>query len=123
MRKPPPEVFGLHFKVIAEACGVSPKTAMRWKTGQSVPPKTALMIIERDLGCFSPAWRGWRIRGEELVSPEGWIITRNDVLATPLMRSQLAIYQAENRALREILDHEEFDEDQPLPSQVTFEVK
>jgi hypothetical protein len=80
-------------------------------------------MLERDLQCFSHAWRGWRIRGEELISPEGWIITRNDVLATPLMRSQLAIYQAENRALREILDAEEFDEDQPLPSQVTFEVK
>jgi hypothetical protein len=26
----------------------------------------------RDLGCVAEEWRGWTVRGPELLSPEGW---------------------------------------------------
>lgn len=58
------------------------------------------MLLAGDLGCFDPAWSGWIVRGGELVSPEGWRIKVNDVLATPLTRAQLSAYQAELRQLK-----------------------
>src|SRR6185437_3757649 len=111
MRERAPELYGIPISEIARICKVSLKTARRWKLGQSVPPKTALMILSGDLGCFDSKWGGWIIRRGELVSPESWCITRNDVLALPLMRSQIAILQSENFKLRAIA--ESFEEDQP----------
>jgi hypothetical protein len=74
------------------------------------------MLLSGDLGIFDPLWAGWIIRDGELVSPEGWRITRNDVLSAPLLRAQVATYQRENRKLRRALDIDEFPEEQPLPS-------
>lgn len=116
MAKVPEELFLLPLKEIARACQVSEKTVTRWRAGTSCPPKTALMIIARDLACFSPDWRRWTIRGEELISPEGWRITMGDVLASPLLRSQLAIYQAENRALKAERDSWGIQQEQPDPA-------
>lgn len=61
----------------------------------------ALLLICGDLKAFDPEWRGWTARGGKLISPEGWEITVGDVLALPLMRQQLAAYQAEIRLQRE----------------------
>lgn len=112
MRARPPELFGIPINQIARACGVSVKTASRWKDGQTVPPAAAMMILARDLGCFDPAWSGWTIRGAMLISPESWEITLHDVLATPLLRQQLATYQAE---LRNMKDAVAGLEEQPAP--------
>jgi len=114
VRKPPSQVNGIPASEIARLCQVDLATARRWKRGASCPPKTALLILEADLGCFDPAWRGWVLRCGNLVSPEGWAITVSDVLSAPLLRAQVAAYQVENRALRGLA--EEFAEDQPLPS-------
>ena len=121
MKKPHSILYGIPISEIARICKVSLKTASRWKAGTICPGYCEVQMLARDLGCFAHAWRGWTIRDEELLSPEGWSITRNDVLAAPLLRAQVAVYQAENRTLRGLA--EEFDEDQPLPAEVTFEVK
>ena len=114
MKKVPEELYGIRISELARICKVSIKTATRWKRGQSVPPETALMVLTGDLGIFSKDWRRWCVRGDALVSPEGWVITSNDVRAAPLLRAQLAVYQAENRQLRKLdLDIEE----QPSPDQ------
>jgi hypothetical protein len=68
------------------------------------------MVIAGDLGFLDPCWRGWTIRDGRLISPEGWEASVGDVLSLPLLRSQLAIYQAELRKLKA----DDF-EDQPLP--------
>lgn len=66
------------------------------------------MILEGNLGCFHNEWKGWHISCEgELVSPEGWRISVGMVLALPLMRQQIALYQAAARVPKL--------EDQPLP--------
>lgn len=117
MVKVPPELYGISIKEIARICAVSEKTAGRWKAGTACPPKTALWILSGDLGYLSPEWRGWVVRGPDLVSPEGWQITIGDVLASPLMRSQLAIYQSENRRLKQELENLEGPpENQPEPA-------
>jgi Phage protein len=56
------------------------------------------MILGNDLGCFDPAWRGWILRGGQLISPEGWEARPGDVLTLPLLRAQIATYQAKERA-------------------------
>ena len=116
MAKVPPQLYGLQIKEIARICAVSEKTAGRWKDGTTCPPRSALMILSRDLGCFAKEWRGWTIRGNELISPENWQITIGDVLASPLLRSQLAIYQAENRALKAERESWGIAEEQPEPA-------
>jgi Phage protein len=71
------------------------------------------LILEADLGMFSKDWKGWRLEGQDLVSPEGWRIARGQVMNVPLMRQQLAAYKAE---LEEKLKAAEPQmEDQPLP--------
>lgn len=104
-------VYGLPAEVVAERAGVDVSTARRWKAGTTRIPKSAQMIIKADLGAFGNAWRGWSIEGEELISPEGWRIGRGAVLNVPLMRQQLAAYQAELRGK----DSTSHLEEQPLP--------
>jgi hypothetical protein len=71
------------------------------------------MILLEDLGCFDPAWKGWRIRDGQLISSEGWTVSSGDVLALPLMCLQIQSYQQDQRieaARVEAL------EEQPLPN-------
>lgn len=114
MRRPPPELFGIPVKEIARICGCSLKTAQRYKAGHTVPGYCELAMLRRDLGCFAAEWRGWTIRGEDLVSPDGWCVNRNDALIVPLMHSQIAALRAKVR------DLEAGDglEDQPEPGEI-----
>lgn len=112
----PPELSFFNISEIARLCEISLKTAQRWKAGQSVPPKSALMVLRRDLGCFHLAWSGWQIREGFLYSPEGWKASTGDVLSIQLTQAQLAAYRTENRALKEALSEVEFEE-QPLPQE------
>jgi hypothetical protein len=104
--------YGITIKEIARICHVDLTTARRWKRGARCPPKMALLLICGDLGAFDPEWRGWQARGGKLISQEGWEITVNDVLALPLMRQQLAAYQAE---LRQIKERVLLMQEQPAP--------
>jgi len=109
-------LYGLPVKEIARICRVSEKTAGRWKAGTICPPKTALMILARDLVCFSEYWRGWTVNGEDLVSPDGWTVNRNDALIVPLMHSQIAALRAQVAQLKAELD--DTIEAQPEPGEL-----
>lgn len=115
MGSPHSTLYGIPVSEIARICRVSLKTAQRWKAGTICPGYCEAAILERDLGCFSDGWRNWIVRGDELISPEGWCIHVNDVLASPLLRQQLAVYQAENRALKAERDAVPELEEQPSP--------
>lgn len=114
MARRSPELYGIPINEIARICHVSLKTAHRWKAGTTCPPKSARFLLLGDLGCLDPAWAGWRVRDGALFSPEGWEITRNDVLATPLHRQQLAAYKAELRQIQARIDRMA---EQPLPTE------
>jgi hypothetical protein len=92
-----PELYGIPINEIARICRVSVKTATRWKNGTTCPPKSACLLLTGDLGCLDPAWEGWRVNKGILYSREGWEITKNDVLAMPLIRAQLEAYKAAER--------------------------
>jgi hypothetical protein len=100
--------YGLPAEEIARRCSVDIATARRWKRGASCPPQTALMILGEDLGCFDPAWKGWRIRKGQLISPEGWGANPGEIMALPLMRLQIQSYQRDQRIVQAM-------DEQPLP--------
>ena len=101
MASPQNPFYGITIKEIARICHVDLTTARRWKRGARCPPKSALLLICADLGCFSAEWSGWRVKGQDLVSPEGWRIARGQVMIVPLMRQQIAAYEVELKRLRE----------------------
>lgn len=113
-------LFARPIKEIARICGVSLRTVRRWRDGTRRPPDTALMLLSRDLGYLDPHWRGWTIRGEHIVSPEHWRVSRNDALSVPLLHQQISVLKAENRRLQEAL--EPSLDDQPLPATWELEV-
>lgn len=106
-------LYGMSAELIAERAGVDVSTARRWKAGTTRLPTAVRLILQADLGCFSTEWAGWRLDGQDLVSPEGWRIARGQVMNVPLMRQQLAAYATELRRLQK--PEEVVIEDQPLP--------
>lgn len=112
MRSRPPQLIGININEVARICHVSLKTAARWKSGTTCPPDSALMLLAADLGCFSEEWAGWRLNGQDLVSPEGWRIARGQVMIVPLMRQQLAAYEVE---LKKMKQQALLIQEQPVP--------
>lgn len=92
-------VFGIFYSypasLIAEYCGVSVRTATRWKTGQTKPPPSAikLFILHRDRRVLGAEWEGWLINKDTLVDPEGNATTQ----------PQLRAYALNYQLLRELL--------------------
>lgn len=113
MTHPSSPLYGIPIKEIARICHVDLTTARRWKRGARFPPKSALLLILADLGAFDPEWSGWRVYKGTLVSPEGWEITKGDVISSPILRQQLAAFKTENRRLREAANS---IQEQPLPA-------
>lgn len=91
----PLELNGLSLNEIATTCHVSERTARRWKAGTMCPPESALMLLRKDLGAFSPYWKGWTLRGKQIISPDGWEIARDHALALPLVHSQIRTLRQE----------------------------
>lgn len=112
MTHPSNPLYGINIKEIARICGVDLTTARRWKRGARCPPKSAILLIQADLGCFDPKWSGWRIRNGFLIAPNGWEIGYGEVLAIPILRQQLACYEVE---LRRLQSEAVLMQEQPLP--------
>ena len=121
----PPEILD-HYKIseLARICRVTVKTARNWKDGKTFPPATALMVLQRDLGCFDPAWAGWVIsRRGELCSPENWVATQGDVRSVQLVQLQLGDYRREIQMLKAELNAIAIPDEQPLPGDWEIEIK
>lgn len=103
MAKPHPALYGISISELVAVCKVDISTARRWKRGAFCPPKTALMILARDLGCFSEYWKRWTINGQDIVSPEGWTINRNHALTVPLMHGQISALRQKIATLEKAL--------------------
>jgi len=121
MSDPSSPFYGIHVNEIARICGVDLATARRWKREATCPPKSAVMLILGDLGCFDPAWAGWRLSRGLLISPEGWEATPGHVRAMKMMHATLGTYRRENEslkaALRTLAEERARFEDQPRPEQ------
>ena len=109
-------LWGLSVNELARILRCSLKTAHRYKSGQSVPRYCELAVLQRDLGVFSEYWAGWTVNGEDLVSPEGWCVNRNDALIVPLKDGQISALRSQVRDLKQALD--DTFEDQPEPGEL-----
>jgi hypothetical protein len=119
MSKRPAGIFLPPNKDIVQICEVDLSTAKRWRRGATCPPRMALKLLSGDLGAFDLAWKGWKVRKGELISPEGWSMPVSEVLAIPFLRQQLAVYQAEHRRLKNELECERTRlDEQPLPAEI-----
>jgi hypothetical protein len=91
-------------KDLVAICHIDITTARRWRRGSNLPPTYVLAFVNAkvtgDMGFLDPSWKGWKLIRGCLYSPESWEIRMHDVLATPLLRHQLAAYQTENRHLK-----------------------
>lgn len=104
---------------IAEIAQVDVATARRWKSGRSRIPYVVALILRGDLGVFGKHWSGWSIEGENIVSPDRWVINRNHALSVPLMEAQLKQRDATIRQLEDeiaYLKSVHALEDQPSPN-------
>lgn len=85
---------------LAELTGAHITTARRWKR-QARPPawleRLVCLALEGELGEISPAWRGWRVDQDKLISPEGWSFRAGEIRSLPFLHSQIASYQALQR--------------------------
>ena len=97
-------LYGISAKEIADWCGVTTRTARRWKRGED-PPQAAIEVIELrstgNLGVVDQDWRGWKIREGKLISPDGIEFTSGDVLSLTFLRQLIAHYQSEQRVPRQ----------------------
>lgn len=80
---------------IAAACRVSLRTARRWHAAGRMPYGASLALsarFARALAPEAPAWRGWRIVGDAIVSPEGEEWTQGRLRAYFVNCQRLAEY-------------------------------
>jgi len=91
---------GIGAEQIAGLTGVHRSTARRWKRTGKHPrwlgPFLA-MVLEGKLDPIDRAWRGWVLRGEHLVSPEGWRFTFGEIRSIPFLHAQVRTYQHRER--------------------------
>lgn len=119
MEKPHSSLYGIPISEIARICRVDLSTARRWKRGAICPPYSATVLLDGDLGAFGEYWRGWRVVGEVIRSPDGWCVRRDDALAVPLMLGQIEAMRVELAGVKGVA--EELEE-QPRPGEWQVEI-
>jgi len=90
--------------VLRALTGAHLTTAKRWKRTRRYPRVLGLLIrlcVEGQLGAIARQWDGWSIRGNKLVSPEGWEFTPGEIRSIPFMHAQVAAYQARQRCIQQ----------------------
>lgn len=71
---------------LAQLCGVSLRTARRWKQRGAVPDRAArLAAVTVDLGTIDAAWAGWQLSSGGLYSPDGWRFLPGEIQALPTL--------------------------------------
>ena len=97
----------IHEAHLVELTGVHPVTARRWKKLTRLPrwlERLVRVCVRGELDDVDRAWRGWRIRAGELVSPEGLTYTPGAVRASTLWRRRALDLGALDRRSRIAFD-------------------
>jgi hypothetical protein len=65
--------YGYPAEVIAEWCAISVATARRCKAGKRKPSPSVerLFTLHRDRRVLGPSWRGWLVKPDSIVDPDG----------------------------------------------------
>ena len=75
--------YGYPAELIARWCGVSVRTAERWKRGERKPSTTAVKLFElyRSRRVLGTEWDGWLVKDNLIVDPEGNETTQGQLRA------------------------------------------
>src|SRR5687768_8771678 len=96
-----PALWGrINAESLADLTGCHVASARRWKRLTVLPRWLETLVrtvVEGYLYELSREWRGWRIVGGVLYSPEGWSATPGEVRSLPLLRQQLRALQVRER--------------------------
>lgn len=90
--------YGLPASLLAEACGVSPDTARRWKRQGRIPPlpsRLADLAISGQLGTLGPSWSGFIFGKKEIWTPHGFSVSPGEICAIPYRRAQIRALERE----------------------------
>ena len=90
------DLYGISSGLIARLTGAHIDTARRWKRTGTMPAAIAALLelrLEGELGLVDQLWRGFRLAGGQLWTPEGAPITPGDIRAIPFRRLQLDALQ------------------------------
>ena len=72
---------------LAQLCGVSVRTARRWRAGRLPAYAVRLVaLVSGELVQIDRAWKGWRLTPEGLRSPDGVLFTPGDIAAGPFQK-------------------------------------
>ena len=71
--------YGYPAELVAHWCGVSVATARLYKRGKRKPSRTVtrLFLLHRERQVLGPEWRGWIVKADGIVDPDGNEIPRN----------------------------------------------
>jgi hypothetical protein len=97
--------YGIPLEQLIELTGCHPDTARRWKRQRRVPRPWDVIIALRlscDLGALAADWRGWKLQGAELVSPDGVAVRVAQVLAIPILLQLVSALERERATPRQL---------------------
>lgn len=98
--------YGYPAELVAEWCGVSVRTAQRWKDGRSRPPRLALRLftLHAERRVLGKEWDGWLINRETLVDPEGNSTTQGQLRAYAHVYALCRELSRKDQSAGELLD-------------------
>ncbi|CEO40778.1 DUF3653 domain-containing protein [Photobacterium kishitanii] len=93
-------ICGLTVEKTAELCFKSVSTVTKWDRGRTIPPickRLMKLYANRRLDAVSKEWRGWMFNKGELITPNGWSLTPNQIF---MGNALIEIGTDNDRALR-----------------------
>jgi hypothetical protein len=91
--RPDADPYGHSAAWLARVCQVDASTARKWKRAGRIPPRYLPLLTladGADLGALASPWRGWKLLGDRLVSPEGVKFSPGEVRAIPYRQALVA---------------------------------
>lgn len=77
---------------LAHVTGVHLETAKRWKRAGAIPKHYAHLVAlrtEGNLGVIAGDWDGWRLRDQQLWTPDDVVVTPGEIRAIPYQKELL----------------------------------
>lgn len=75
---------GLTKEETAKLCFKTVRTITEWDRGRPIPPECKRLMrlySGRSLDPLNVEWHGWRIKHNELITPNGWTLTPDRIIA------------------------------------------